>query len=192
MTDQRNSWELPASDRDMDPFSRPWPFHMARQSVELATTVADFVEMLCQLDSRLDSALPAGWMSVGYLFALMDALRCEYAFAYCDTRDKKGNPIPRPPSRDQFQFWLDENVAVDMVKNYCSQNGITREYDGERAASFSAATTRRRRAEASNGIEAVDCYPFGDSVMARESTADMPEDAGIPPDIPPGTEDVVF
>lgn len=72
-TDPARMWTLAASDRNSVGNGPQWRFHRRVKQPETVAATADFTEMLCQIDARMDRTLPACWMRHAYLFAILDA-----------------------------------------------------------------------------------------------------------------------
>lgn len=173
-------WKAAQSAEDLDMSALPWRFDQRRRHVRTAEQVAGFAEMLCQIDQRMDAALPACWMRHGYLFALMDALRSEYVFAYLETPRKS----PKSPSHSYMQtrFWMDENSILVMVKDYATARSLGNpDADRHESGRYSEETRSRRENEKSLGIDATECFPWDENGLAG-----LAEPAGGPP-LPAGT-----
>jgi hypothetical protein len=179
-------WDLPAADHDIGEQlgMSPYAVHAHARQPATAGADADFTEMLCQIDHRMDRALPECWILHPYLFALLDALRCQYAACYLPFMTKNGLHPPIP-SAEQLRFWQDEDRTLSMIREYCKSQGVG---DGEHEcgighdepSALSAATMRRRAFSAEHGIEPAGMYPWGAS---REAADDgRPVEAGhMPP-----------
>jgi hypothetical protein len=168
----------------------PWQAQRAERRPDVATHVAEFVEMLCQIDERFDELLPECWMRHGYIFAVMDALRCEYASAYVGrfARNTKGDVFlaASQQSRDQFQFWLDVSAAYTLISDYCTSRAIKPgiEEPHEPVKAYSRQTEARRSAERALGVEPIECYPFDDNTLSPLTVGadDVPPAQGpLPP-----------
>lgn len=173
-------WKAAQSAEDLDMSALPWRFDQRRRHVRTAEQVAGFAEMLCQIDQRMDAALPACWMRHGYLFALMDALRSEYVFAYLETPRRS----PEGPSHSYMQtrFWMDENSILVMVKDYATARSLGNpDTDKHESGRYSEDTRIRRETEKSLGIDAAECFPWDANGLAG-----LAEPAGGPP-LPAGT-----
>lgn len=168
-------WKAAQSAEDLDMSALPWRFDQRQRHVRTAEQVAGFAEMLCQIDQRMDAALPACWMRHGYLFALMDALRSEYVFAYLETPHKS----PKSPSHSYMQtrFWMDENSILAMVKDYATARSLgNKDTDKHESGRYSEETRIRRENEKSLGIDATECFPWDANGLAG-----LAEPAGGPP-----------
>lgn len=175
--DEHRMWHFENTAADLDVSDQPWPFHERTRHPKLATEVAEFAEMLCQIDPRMDKALPSCWMRHAYLFALMDALRTDYASAYARQMVHSGNDrygrVP-DPSYMQFKFWQDERDALSMVDRFVHEQSIGQEgADDHEPAELSEHTERRRRDERELGLEPTEVYPFWVNDQAPEG--DDPE-----------------
>lgn len=165
MSDEKSLWRQRNTAVDLDLLDAPWQAAKAVRRPDLATHVAEFAEMLCQIDGRFDVILPACWMRHGYIFSVIDALRCEYASAYVGgVVTTGGGPrfVPARQSREQTQFWIDENAAYGLIKDYCASQSIGGEVEAphDTITGYSRQTEARRSAERALGIDAVECYPF--------------------------------
>lgn len=161
-------WKAAQSAEDLDMSALPWRFDQRQRHVRTAEQVAGFAEMLCQIDQRMDAALPACWMRHGYLFALMDALRSEYVFAYLETPHK--NPKSPRHSYMQTRFWMDENSILQMVKDYASARSLGNpDADKHESGQYSKKTSDRRENEKSLGIDAAEYFPWDANDLAGQA-----------------------
>ncbi|MBH9981093.1 MULTISPECIES: hypothetical protein [Bifidobacterium] len=163
--DPGRMWKAAQSAEDLDMSAPPWRFDQRQRHVRTAGQVAGFAEMLCQIDERMDGALPACWMRHGYLFALMDALRSEYVYAYLEAPNKS----PKDPRHSYMQtrFWMDENSILQMVKDYATARALGNpDTDKHESSQYSEKTRSRRESEKSLGIDVAECFPWDENGLA--------------------------
>ena len=161
----QHRWEQPAARDDLELDAPPASPHKRRRSMRSMQATVHFTEMLCQIDRRLDRILPACWCYHGYLFMVLDALRCSYYAAYGSARDSHGVLHPATHSEHQYRFWQDEDAAIHLMSAYQQAQGEC-DHDTGNPAGYSAATTDRRRVEAIMGMPATECYPFAPNDIA--------------------------
>lgn len=172
----------PAAAMDLDLDHRPYPFDQRRRDPIAAAATVEFSEMLCQLDRRFDALLPEDWPLDGYVFALMDALRAEYASAYTVHREVRSTPKGNIPltvapnvSRAQIIFWQDEDSAYRMVRDYLD-SAPARDAP---PVDYTRHTAARRGREDALGLRPAEYYPYPPSASSQADTDpldDQPED----------------
>lgn len=157
--------DMPNAAANLDLDGEPWRFDLRRRGTRPATRVAEFTEMMCTVDPRFDQALPANWMRLSYVFALMDALRCNYVAAFIETRHigTKGSPVPVPavPGEQQIRFWMNEDRTLSMIREYIRSQGVEEDPDkGEGIDQVTPKTRDRREEEHRAGVAPVEYYPY--------------------------------
>lgn len=157
--------DMPNAAADLELDGDPWRFDLSRRTTRAATQVAEFTEMLCVVDPRFDKALPANWMRLPYIFALMDALRCDYVASFIETKHlgSKGKTVrvPATPGEQQIRFWMNEDRTHTMIREYIRGQGVDADPDkGERIDQVTPGTRDRREQERRAGVEPVEYYPF--------------------------------
>lgn len=168
--DTRGIWAAAQAADNVDLDAPPWRFDQRRRHVRTAEQVAGFAEMLCQIDDRMDEALPACWMRHGFLFALIDALRSEYVYAYMEA--PKSNPKGPRHSYMQTRFWLDESSVMETIKSYASSKSLGNpDIDKHEPGKYSQETAKRRESEKELGIDAVECFPWDKNDLAGTALA---------------------
>lgn len=175
-----DQWGVPAARIPLRLREPVYGFHDRIKPVKSAAATAEFTEMLCQIDPRMDRSIPSCYLLHPYIFALLDALRAEYVFCYLPVRTKVGWQPP-PCSYAQFKFWQDEDNAYNLIKEWCSNAGIDPlkpcdpAHHREDRAQYTQATSKRRAFTMEYGLTPTQYYPWQLSDVAA---ADQIEQQG--------------
>lgn len=173
--------EMPNAEKDLYLGYIPFQFHNKKRDTSTLTSTAEFVEMLCTIDERLGKVLPPQWMEYPYMFALMDALRCNYICAYAVVRTGQKVKSYPVPNEQQVRFWMNEDRVYGMISAYVHFLGIssTEVTDEIHKDEVPYSTQQRREQESNVGIHATTYYSWINT-QATQPTLDVNENDSSP------------